>query len=156
MNDSKRQVAQWLGYTGLIPFVSTAALLALGKFGEAADRQTLALVLLLYGAVILSFVGALPWAHAMQRAELRAGWMVWSVVPSLLAWVAMFVTLFGITSSTVVAALVLISGFGAQLAADFRLRRALGTDQFPDWFMRMRIHLTLGACASLSVLLFIR
>jgi Protein of unknown function (DUF3429) len=156
MNDSKRRVAQWLGYAGLIPFFAMAALLVFGRYQHDVDRLTVEMVLLLYGAIILTFVGALSWAHAMHRAELGSSWMVWSVVPSLVAWLAMCITLIRPDLPMRMTVCLLIAGFLAQLIADFRMRKALVEGRFPDWFMRMRVHLTLTACASLSVPLFIR
>jgi Protein of unknown function (DUF3429) len=156
MNESKRLAAQWLGYAGLIPFAALAALLVFGTFPHKTDRFTIEIALLLYGAIILTFIGALPWAHAMHRAELGIGWMVWSVLPSLVAWGAMCATLLARDFATALSAGVLVAGFIAQLIAEFRLRDALPRESFPDWFLRMRIHLTIGACASLSVPLFIR
>ncbi len=157
MNDSKQRVAQWLGYAGLIPFLACAGLLLLGRFQHGVDRFTIEIALLLYGAIILTFVGALSWAHAMNREELSSGWIAWSVVPSLVAWLAMCLTLVRPSTWSIhLAALMLIAGFLAQLGADLRTRNALPRNIFPDWFMRMRIHLTLAACASLSVPMIIR
>ena len=41
---------------------------------------------LAYGAVILTFVGAVHWGYAMRDEEIRWGRMTWSVTPSLVAW----------------------------------------------------------------------
>ena len=54
------QIARLLGYGGLIPFAALAAL-ALGSSQSAAWIHAL----IAYGAVILSFVGALHWAFGM-------------------------------------------------------------------------------------------
>jgi Protein of unknown function (DUF3429) len=156
MNDSKRRFAQWLGYAGLVPFLSLAALLFWGSYQHNTDRFVVEVALLSYGAIILTFVGALSWAHAMHRDDLNASWMVWSVTPSLIAWLAMCATLFLVGSYPNATATILIAGFLVQLAADFRIRKLLPRDVFPDWFMRMRVHLTIAACVSLSVPLFTR
>jgi Protein of unknown function (DUF3429) len=159
MNDSKRRAAQWLGYAGLIPFFAMAALLVFGWYQHDVDHATVEMVLLSYGAIILTFVGALSWAHAMHRAELSSWWIVWSVVPSLVGWLAICVPAIEPGTSTQIAVLALIAGFLAQLIADLRMRNtcnAATKNVFPDWFVRMRVHLTLAACASLSVMFFIR
>jgi hypothetical protein len=74
----------WLGYGGLLPFV---ALAGVGWWAPATPLWSTAL--LGYGAVILSFVGALHWGFAMAQGGLteaeRTRCFVWSVVPSLLA-----------------------------------------------------------------------
>ena len=76
--------AAWLGYGGALPFVSLAALCWLVA-GHAGFWFGL---LLVYGAVILSFVGALHWGFAMTLPGLeparRSRMMAWSVVPALL------------------------------------------------------------------------
>jgi hypothetical protein len=45
-----------------------------------------------YGAVILSFVGALHWGFAMtvqdMSAEQGRDRFIWSVIPALIAWIA--------------------------------------------------------------------
>ena len=78
----------WLGYGGLIPFVALTVGLQMSP--EWADR--FGLWLLGYGAVILSFVGALHWGFAMMIEELalarRQRAYAWSVVPSLLGFAA--------------------------------------------------------------------
>lgn len=51
-------------------------------------------VLLDYGACIASFLGALHWGRAVARDGLAAGY-VWSVLPSLLAWLALLLTVRG-------------------------------------------------------------
>ena len=58
------QIARLLGYGGLIPFAALAAL-ALGSSQSAAWIHAL----IAYGAVILSFVGALHWAFGMLVAS---------------------------------------------------------------------------------------
>jgi hypothetical protein len=77
----------WLGYGGLLPFVGLAAFSWLGPPVLPIDA---AASLRAYGAVILSFVGALHWGFAMNLAGLdapsRDRLYVWSVVPSLLAF----------------------------------------------------------------------
>jgi hypothetical protein len=49
-------------------------------------RPLFAIALVNYGAVILSFVGALHWGFAMtaqdMKAEQRSGRFIWSVIPA--------------------------------------------------------------------------
>ena len=87
-SDSLPRAAAWLGYGGLLPFVGLALLIRLDPhhglvWGDA---------LVAYGAVILSFVGALHWGFAMAlpdlTAEQRRACFIWSTVPALIAWPA--------------------------------------------------------------------
>jgi hypothetical protein len=72
-----------------------------------------------YGAVILSFVGALHWAFAMVLPDLteqqRTARFVWSVVPALLAWPALLV-------DATMASFLLIPGFCGALSSGPALR----------------------------------
>jgi hypothetical protein len=81
--------ARWvwrLGYAGLIPFVVGALLLFL------VHEDVLALVaiaLTSYAAVIASFLGGIHWGLALRENHgHRTFQLVWGVVPSLLAWIA--------------------------------------------------------------------
>jgi hypothetical protein len=83
------QQGRWvlrLGYAGLIPFVLNALLLFL------VHEDVLALVaiaLTSYAAVIASFLGGIHWGLALrENTEHRTFQLIWGVVPSLLAWVA--------------------------------------------------------------------
>jgi hypothetical protein len=47
-----------------------------------------ALALAAYGALIASFLGGIHWGLAFRQAEPPTRWLLWGVVPSLVAWVA--------------------------------------------------------------------
>lgn len=154
---TKQRLAQALGYGGLIPFLFLAVAMFNNAQSLSPARGGLVIFIVAYGAVILSFVGALHWALCLQRDELGAGWLVWSVVPSLIGWAALC-AVFVVSESfsqQKLTVLALIAGFLAQLVADFRMRRILSAAVWPDWFMRLRVQLTVVACASLAVVLFI-
>lgn len=74
-----------LGYAGLLPFVLGALLVWLVR--EEAHPYV-ALALSAYGALIASFLGGIHWGLAFRQPEPPTPWLVWGVVPSLLAWVA--------------------------------------------------------------------
>jgi hypothetical protein len=76
-----------MGYAGLVPFVVPAIALSIG---DPAHRSFLVLALLGYGAVIASFLGAIHWGLVMRDASTQSPvLLIWGVVPSLLAWVAL-------------------------------------------------------------------
>lgn len=130
-----------LGYGGLIPFIGLAVLARVDPVRQAHWSAALQD----YGAVILSFVGALHWALAMQATGLsqtrRAQAYAWSVVPALLGWVALQL-------ATPAAGLLLAAGFAGHLWADRGLAARMA---LPAWYLPLRLRLT--AVASLCLLL---
>jgi hypothetical protein len=77
--------AMRLGYAGLLPFVLGAALV----WGVRADAHPyVTLALSAYAAVIVSFLGGIHWGLAFRQAQPPMAWLVWGVLPSLVAWVA--------------------------------------------------------------------
>lgn len=134
----------WLGYGGLLPFV-TLALAGLLPEIKPAAQQVLLAALLAYGAVILSFVGALHWGFAISsgilNARQRNACFLWSVVPALLAWPTFFLP-------ARVAGAVLVIGFLAHYLQDRRLVRYAG---LPQWYLPLRLRLTTVACVCLAV-----
>lgn len=130
----------WLGYGGLLPFVGSA----LAYFLDSHHGSMWLHVLLVYGAVILSFVGALHWGFAMAHpavsGPVASKLFVWSVVPSLCGWVALLVEpLFGVA--------LLIAGFLTHYWQDVRLARTL---PLPQWYLPLRMRLTVVACLCLA------
>lgn len=130
----------WLGYGGLLPFAGTALLCWL----DPSHRGLWLEVLLAYGAVILSFVGALHWAFAMVHPAAAGrpmnGLYAWSVMPSLLGWLALLV-------APTVGATLLIAGFLVHYRQDRRLAKLL---PLPAWYLPLRLQLTTVACLCLA------
>lgn len=130
-----------LGYGGLIPFVALTAVFLVDHHHGLIWSDAL----IGYGAVILSFVGALHWAFAMTLPDLtkqqRTARFVWSVVPALLAWPALLL-------DATMASFLLVPGFVAQYLQDKHLVRS---QTLPDWFLPLRLRLTSVACLCLSV-----
>lgn len=130
-----------LGYGGLLPFIGLALLI----LTSVEYRPFLAVALVNYGAVILSFVGALHWGFAMSvqnmSAELRRNRLIWSVIPALIAWLS---TLLPVP----VGCLLLIVGFVVHYWQDRQLVRAVNLDA---WYQPMRFRLT--AVASVCLLI---
>lgn len=129
-----------LGAAGAVPFVALGALAWL----PSAHQQASHFALVAYGAVILSFVGALHWGFAMTAKQVagshHAPGYVWSTVPSLLGWVALLLP-------HVIAVVVLLGGFWAHYLQDRRLLRYI---VLPEWYLPLRFGLT--SAASLGLL----
>jgi hypothetical protein len=126
--------AQMLGYAGLIPFI----VLSLGCLLLVGDQQLQAArALLAYGAVIVSFLGAVHWGlpvigQAGSKAVVR---LAWGVTPALLAWVALLLPLQAGLA-------LLVAGLLAAYLADRRWLVA------QDWYLHLRKRLTLVAVLS--------
>lgn len=134
----------WLGYGGLLPFVLLAPASLLDHHHGAVWGDAL----VAYGAIILSFIGALHWGLAMTLPELnerqRSAWFVWSVVPALIAWPA-------VLFSPIVAAPLLVFGFITHYLQD---RRLVGQASLPDWYLPLRLRLTSVAVICLVASVF--
>ncbi|WP_439885423.1 DUF3429 domain-containing protein [Pseudomonas syringae] len=122
-----------LGYGGLLPFIFLALLIPF-----SLDYRTLiAIALVNYGAVILSFVGALHWGFAMTVQDMSAKQsrdrFIWSVIPALIGWVATLLPM-------PLGCLLLVIGLVAHLRQD---RQLSGVMSLPAWYLPMRLRLTL-------------
>lgn len=142
MNHRIPRVPQLLGAGGLLPFVALALMLwAL----PAAYTETAVTWLLAYSAVILSFVGALHWGVALVHPEMgdreRGLLMAWSVVPALVAWIALALP-------PLAGTLAILIMFAVQLVADHVLVR-----HFPvtPWFLHLRRRLTVVVVVCLAL-----
>ena len=132
-------IVAWLGYGGLLPFV----VLAVAVWVDISHSSLWRDALVGYGAVILSFVGALHWGFAMSQSDMtthqRTRSFVWSVVPALMAWVALSMT-------PKYASLLLVAGFLIHFWQDMCL---VALVDMPAWYLPLRLRLTLVACISL-------
>ncbi|UCV27307.1 DUF3429 domain-containing protein [Ferribacterium limneticum] len=129
----------WLGYGGLLPFLALAPASLLDHHHGMVWSDAL----YAYGAIILSFIGALHWGLAMSLPGLterqRSAWFMWSIVPALIAWPA-------VLFSPPLAAPLLIAGFIAHYLQD---RRLAGQATLPDWYLPLRLRLTSVAAVCL-------
>ena len=100
-------------------------------------------VLIGYGAIILTFMGAVHWGLAMARgaAPGMAGWFAISVVPALIGWCALMLP-------PLVALTMLAFAFTAVFAVD---DAAIAKDLAPAWYRRLRAPLTAAVVGSLIV-----
>ncbi|XP_026168699.1 transmembrane protein 69-like isoform X2 [Mastacembelus armatus] len=137
--------ALYLGFSGLIPFMSAPLLMA----SIQAFNPELAYAQVVYGACIVSFLGGARWGFAIPAGSpAQPDWMnlANSVVPSLLAWLALLCR-----DSIAEGALVVIMGLGLSLHYDLTLLPG-----YPAWFKAMRTVLTLVATFSLVATLIIK
>lgn len=134
-------VVAWLGYGGLLPFV----FLTLAGLLDRDHGPLWSDALNAYGAIILSFVGALHWGFAMSLRGLndsqRSAAFIWSVVPALLAWPALLMP-------AILAAPLLIAGFVANSLRDRHLGRQA---ELPAWYLPLRFRLSGVACVCLGI-----
>jgi hypothetical protein len=129
--------AKFLGYAGLIPFVtfSIGSWIPLPYISDAVQ------ILIAYAAIILSFMGAIHWGLAMSRAnQNHSQYFIASVIPALTAWLALLLP-------DTLALVVLLCGFIALFAYD---RAVKSSQALPEWYIPMRKALTLVVVLCLS------
>lgn len=140
-NEQKQHVllpVQVFALSGLIPFVG----LPLLAWAMPAYASLLLHALVLYGAVICTFVGALQWAYAIQ-GQVQQPWLQlgWSVLPSLIAWCA-----------ALLPALFALRLLGLLLVVCYLADRYFARwVPIPPWFMRLRALLTTVGSTALLV-----
>jgi len=130
--------AGWLGGLGAVPFVGLAGVLPLLAGGV---KPLVVQALLAYGATILSFLGGVHWGLAIKipPGEGLKARLVLSVMPSLVAWVALLV---GAQPGLMLLALAI----AAMLWVDLRATR-LG--HAPLWYPKLRLPLSAIVCSAL-------
>lgn len=135
------RTARMLGYAGLIPFVC----LSLWLYAIAPDHEWhdgTILLLLAYGAVVLSFLGGVRWGLALNRGD-EGGALEYglSVVPSLIGWLSVAMPVpyaFG----------VLAVAFAAHGAWD---ALAVHAERAPAWYGNLRSILTAAVVVTMFV-----
>jgi hypothetical protein len=128
------------GILGLIPFY----ILAVSTYATLGLPPVIALLgMVTYGAVILSFVGAIWWGVAINAPEgtPRTGLFLWSVIPALIGW---FATL----TAPDLGVLMLTIGFLIQWVFDAFLSKKHPA-LFPPWVFMLRSILTAGVLSAL-------
>ena len=149
MNARPPAAAILLGAAGVLPFL-VLALAALSQSEPEATRYLAWLVF--YGAVILSFLGAVHWGFVLaggqaERAGLRLGL---GVLPALAGWVALWLDDAGVPAAAVgllIAALLAVSA----AEREFYIRGWL-----PRGYLWLRYLLTLVVMLVLATTLTLR
>jgi len=133
--------ARLLGFLGLVPFLAGGIGVWLPGLGDLV--YALPLLVMVYAALIASFLGGVRWGTAMQNGARQAPYLVISIVPSLLAFVAVNLPI----SSAYILLMVI---FLAQCVTDLI---AVKAGHIEAWFAPLRIALTTGVCLSLMSIL---
>jgi Protein of unknown function (DUF3429) len=127
-----------LGFAGLLPFLATAL-----AAWAAGDRLFLFAINLqvAYGAVILSFMGAVHWGLALAQGD-AGNWhrLGLSVLPALAGWLALAIAL-------PLGLLLLALGFAAVFFADLK---TVAAGRAPAWYKALRKPLSLIVLLSLA------
>lgn len=130
--------ARWLGVAGLLPQLAVVAMQIGGDPGWVFSAQALGFA---YAALILSFLGGLWWGLAAASAGRAPVWLwIASVVPSLVALASAWPWAAGKTwpGPSLVA-------LGVSIVATLAVDRALVRARLaPDWWMQLRVPLSLG------------
>ncbi|MGE5267452.1 MAG: DUF3429 domain-containing protein, partial [Deltaproteobacteria bacterium] len=82
--------AFWLGWAGVIPFATLAALVV-ANGGAGIDAATALRALISYGVIILSFMGGVQWGLEMTREDGSGPGFLASVMPALIAFAVSFI-----------------------------------------------------------------
>ena len=135
-------IPRFLGWAGLVPF-------GLAALGTHSGIDTLVPYGFLggtaYGAVILSFLGAVHWGLAMQN-DRSPYWYVWSITPALFGFASLLLL------DVEMRIVALIPLFALAWSVD---RKAANHGLIPNWYMRLRSKLTAGAVISLAAMLIV-
>lgn len=129
------KIVQQLGYAGLAPFflLALAAWLVPDELRAQVQRS-----LAIYGAVILSFLGAVHWGVALSRQSDDLRPYLWGITPGLVGWL-------GASLPLSVGVPMLSIGLIVCWLVD---RQLLGRSEhaaFAPAYLRMRTHLTFAA-----------
>jgi hypothetical protein len=128
-----------LGYAGIVPFVA-------GVFGIVlleGDARLLAVrALSAYGAVILSFLGAVHWGLLLRRPDPPvASRLLFGALPALAGWIALLLP-------GRIGLALLVVAFGSFWLYE---HRALPDGWLPDGYLRLRRNLSVAVCSLLAL-----
>lgn len=132
---------------GIIPFAASAGAMVVWR-DDIALMITAALWLLVYGAVIMSFLGGVRWGVEIAKRERpRYVELIPSVLGALVGWALVLAAFrFGVQPWAV-----------AAMAGALTLHYVydLASAELPRWYRQMRVWPTLGAVLSLAVAYFL-
>ena len=131
-----------LGAAGLLPFIACALQIATGQpLGPRLTGPAL-YGLLIYGAVVLSFLGGIHWGLAVGSADRSDSWRRYgfSVVPSFVGWAGVWIG--GRAGLITLAA-------GIAVWCLYELW-STGLGEAPAWYGKLRIALSVVAAGALA------
>jgi len=127
---------------GLIPFFASAGAMFVWR-EQPILQQTAALWLMIYGAVVLSFLGGIRWGAEMTRRDKpRFGELMVSTLGPLAGW-GMVMAYFRWGDERL-----MFAAMAGVLVLHFVLDWLSG--ELPIWYRRLRLWPTLGAVLSLA------
>jgi hypothetical protein len=129
------------GLLGLIPFLVPPLISLL----TPSHAGILGLVALVYGALILSFLGGARWGQEVARPDPRAGVITLAMLPTL----AGFALLLASNIDRPVQLLAMAALFGLQFFWD------AASQDLPVWYPRLRLLLSAGAIAGLAAMAWV-
>lgn len=129
-----------LGLSGLLPQAGAVGWLAMVRSDAPIGAGFGAIVALIYGGVILSFLGGMWWGFAMRRQDGQGPLAVLAILPSLFA--AALPALFLVTAQPFSLSLVALGvAILLTLVVD---RHLVATGDAPANWMRLRVPLSVG------------
>jgi flagellar motor component MotA len=142
--DTMPRTALLVGLGGLIPFIGLATVIALAPEIGGLGQRALHMALVTYAALIASFIGGVRWGNALSGHSRQTHEFIISVIPSLLAWLAL-------ATPRPFDLMLLIGVFLALGVSDVGLAISGGA---PRWYGKLRVFLTAIATLSLLSALF--
>lgn len=142
-----------LGLAGLLPQIAAVVLILIGR-RDPTDLAWIPVLMgyglaLLYGGLILSFLGGIWWSVAMRRTEGQAALAALAVLPSLIALTCIAAAAAAFPGTPLPwSGVALGSAIMLTLLVD---RRLVGTGEAPIGWMKLRAPLSLGL-GSLTIL----
>jgi len=135
-----------LSVLGLLLFLFLALSISLGTRVLALNAY---LLLIQFGALILTFVAAIQWGFGLtavtRQISTPTWWFPTTLLPMILAWLALAIP------EPISKILLLAAGFAIAFLLD-TISHSRG--YAPPWYKRLRKFLTLGVLVSLAVALF--
>lgn len=133
-----------LGLLGLIPFISPTLALLIPYDPFELGARAFHMMLVTYAAVIASFLGGVRWGNALEKPHRHGLDFTISVIPALVAWLAL-------ATPRPYDLVLLLAVFLVLAIGDVGLATR---GHAPRWFGKLRIILTTGVALSLLLALF--
>ena len=137
-------IALILGLLGLIPFFSPSLALLIPYDPYELGARAFHMMLVTYAALIASFLGGVRWGNALEKPHRHGLDFTVSVIPSLVAWLAL-------ATPRPNDLVVLLAVFLTLGISDVGMATR---GHAPRWFGKLRVILTTGVTLSLLVALF--